>query len=223
MIFIPNKYTKWYFAIINNARTRTNTGYNEQHHITPECFFKNRTRKGPAGQLVGNPEDPSNKVKLTAKEHFICHHLLTKMLADTRPRAQMLKALERMTASNNKHQRYKITARLFQQIRIEAATAHSTLIKGKPSHSKGKKCPNISMAKTGKSIKQPPRTEQHRINLGNSLKGKPAWNKGKTYTNKPYKRLTCPHCGLEGSIANIKRWHNNNCKSIPMGTEVLSK
>ena len=223
MIFIDNKYTKWYFAIINNANTRITSGYTEHHHIIPECFFKNRTRKGPAGWSDGNPEDPSNKIKLTAKEHFICHHLLTKMLAESRPRAQMLKALERMTASNNKHQRYKITARLFEQIRIYAAAAHSTLTKGKPSHSKGKKCPNISLAKTGKSIKQPPRTKQHSINLGNSLKGKPAWNAGKTYTNKSYKRLTCIHCGLEGIVANIKRWHMDNCKSIPMVTVILAK
>lgn len=182
MIFIPNKYTKWYFAIIDNATTRITTCYTEQHHIIPDCFFKNRTRKGPAGWLNGNPEDSSNKVKLTAKEHFVCHHLLTKMIADSRPKAQMLKALERMTASNNNHQRHKITARLFQQIRIEAADAQSTLTKGKP-----------------------------------------AWNKGKTYTNKTYKRLTCPHCGLEGIVTNIKRWHNDNCKLIPMRPKIFSE
>ena len=223
MIFISNKYTKWYFAIIDNATTRITTCYTEQHHIIPECFFKNRIRKGPAGWLNGNPEDSSNKVKLTAKEHFVCHHLLTKMIADSRPKAQMLKALERMTASNNIHQRYKITARLFQQIRIEAAAAHSILTKGKPAWNKGKKCPNISIAKTGKSIKLPPRTKQHLVNLSNSLKGKPAWNKGKTYTNKTYKRLTCPHCGLEGIVTNIKRWHNDNCKLIPMRPKIFSE
>jgi hypothetical protein len=223
MIFIDNKYTHWYYNIIDNAKRRTIDSYTESHHIIPECFFKQRIRKGPAGWVDGNPEDKSNKVKLTAKEHFICHHLLTKMLTENRPKAQMVKALERMTVGNKNHNRYTINARLFEQIRINAAQAHSILVKGKPGHSKGKKCPNISIAKKGKSITLPPRTKEHQDNLNKSLKGKPAWNKGKTYTNKKYKRLTCPHCGIEGIVANIKRWHMDNCKSIPMATVILAK
>lgn len=216
MIFIDNKYTRWYFSIIENAKLRTTSSYTERHHIIPECFFKNRSRNGPAGWVDGNPEDLNNKVLLTAKEHFTCHHLLTKMLANPRPRAQMIKALERMTASNNSHKRHKITSRLFEQIRTDAAVAHSLLTKGKPSHRKGKKCPNISLSKKGKSIKLPPRTKEHQDNINKSLKGRTVWNTGKSYSNKPYKRLVCIHCGIEGIVANIKRWHNDNCKSIPM-------
>ena len=26
------------------------------------------------------------------------------------------------------------------------------------------------------------------------------------------KRLTCPHCGFESNVGNIKRYHNDNCK-----------
>jgi len=222
-MYLDNKYTNWYNNIINNAKTRITTEYTENHHIIPECFFKNRTRKGPAGWLDGNPEDPSNKVKLTAKEHFICHHLLTKMFDNKAARAKMMKGLERMTVSNTDHKRYKITARQFARIRVEAASAQSVLLKGKPGHSKGKKCPAISNAKKGKSIILPPRSKEHQDNIIAALQGKPAWNKGKSYTNKPYKKLICSHCGLEGIAANIKRWHNDNCKLIPVGPKIFSE
>jgi hypothetical protein len=31
-----------------------------------------------------------------------------------------------------------------------------------------------------------------------------------TLKNKP--KVTCPHCGKEGSEAPMKRWHFDNCK-----------
>lgn len=29
------------------------------------------------------------------------------------------------------------------------------------------------------------------------------------------RRITCPHCGKDGNIANIHRWHLDNCKAKP--------
>jgi hypothetical protein len=79
-----SKYTKWYCSIINNALIRAQTkkqakqilGYVETHHIVPKCFFDSKEF------IVEFPEDKNNKnnlVHLTAREHFICHWLLTKM------------------------------------------------------------------------------------------------------------------------------------------------
>ena len=66
MLFIDNKYTRWYYDIINRAQTRAFlTSYSETHHIIPRS-------------LQGNDEQ-NNLVKLTAREHFIAHWLLTKM------------------------------------------------------------------------------------------------------------------------------------------------
>lgn len=65
-VFLVNKYTNWYNAIINRALTREcPTGYVEKHHILPKS--------------LGGSNDISNLVTLTAKEHFIVHHLLVKM------------------------------------------------------------------------------------------------------------------------------------------------
>lgn len=80
-MFIDNKYTKYYYNIINTALARSISPdtYTEKHHIIPESFYIARTRKGIPGWVEGNPNDSTNLVKLTAKEHFICHLLLTKM------------------------------------------------------------------------------------------------------------------------------------------------
>jgi hypothetical protein len=39
--------------------------YYESHHIIPRC--------------MGGTDDPQNLIKLTAREHFLAHHLLTKI------------------------------------------------------------------------------------------------------------------------------------------------
>lgn len=66
MIFLENKYTKWYFDIIEKAKARTeHIGYFEKHHIIPKS--------------CGGSNEVTNLVKLTAREHFICHLLLVKM------------------------------------------------------------------------------------------------------------------------------------------------
>jgi hypothetical protein len=66
MIFIDNKDTRWYFNIINRAKPRHLTEYSENHHIVPKSLGGNNSKE--------------NLVQLTAREHFICHRLLIRML-----------------------------------------------------------------------------------------------------------------------------------------------
>jgi len=60
-----NKYNTWYNNITENAKTRTVEGYVERHHIIPRS--------------LGGLDSKENLADLTAREHFICHWLLTKM------------------------------------------------------------------------------------------------------------------------------------------------
>jgi len=53
-----------------------------------------------------------------------------------------------------------------------------------------------------------PMSEQHKKNL-------------KCHQNNLIK-LTCPHCNKTGQLANMKRWHFDNCKLIPKALVVLS-
>ena len=63
---LEGKYTNWYFNIVNECKANPpESGYTERHHIIP--------------QSIGGGNGESNLVILTAKQHFVCHLLLTKM------------------------------------------------------------------------------------------------------------------------------------------------
>lgn len=55
---------KIYHELINRAKERKLLGYVERHHIIPRC--------------LGGSDEPSNLVKLTAREHYIAHLLLSR-------------------------------------------------------------------------------------------------------------------------------------------------
>lgn len=59
-----NKYLDLYCTIIDNRLNNCFAGYTENHHIIPSSF--------------GGSDDSFNRVDLSAREHFICHYLLTK-------------------------------------------------------------------------------------------------------------------------------------------------
>jgi len=63
MIFIDNKYTRVYYRIVANAKSKTHppNTYLERHHVIPES--------------LGGVNCKENLAKLTAREHFICHWL----------------------------------------------------------------------------------------------------------------------------------------------------
>lgn len=81
-MYLDNKYTRYYYNIINNAKCRVKPeNYTEKHHIIPKC--------------LGGSNDMCNLVSLTAKEHFVVHHLLTKMLLG-KNKSKMITAYWRM-------------------------------------------------------------------------------------------------------------------------------
>lgn len=62
-------------------------------------------------------------------------------------------------------------------------------------------------------------SEELRRRLSESVKGIPRpWvvksNKRRKGTHtKPYRRIKCPYCEVEGIISNMTRWHFDNCKN----------
>lgn len=98
---------------------------------------------------MGGSNQSSNLVKLTGREHFICHWLLTKMTEGTHY-MKMCFALSRMKSSNRMHQRYQseITARVYERMRILNAEHRSTLFTGKKLSDEHRA--KISKAHTGK-------------------------------------------------------------------------
>lgn len=64
---IKNKYYFWYFNLIEKAKNKPEDFlcYTENHHILPKC--------------LGGDDSEENLVKLTLREHYIAHLLLSKM------------------------------------------------------------------------------------------------------------------------------------------------
>lgn len=103
MIFINNKYTRWYYSIIDRATTRSVSGYTEKHHIIPKS--------------LGGSNKTSNLASLTAREHFICHMLLTKMVSG-KHRQKMVHAWWAMsTLKKDCQERYKLNSFQYNIVR----------------------------------------------------------------------------------------------------------
>lgn len=85
-MFKTNKYTKYYFNIITNAKNQVRTkkdSHYENHHIIPKS--------------MGGSNTKNNLVLLTAREHFICHMLLIRMVS-TKDVYRMVNAIRRFKA-----------------------------------------------------------------------------------------------------------------------------
>lgn len=101
-------YRHIYMSIIAHAkseeklgiRIKNNGTYYEAHHILPKSLFQNWAKR------------KSNMVLLTAKEHFFCHQLLTKIW----PSSQMNYALIAFIIRPNAD--YKITSREYERIKV---------------------------------------------------------------------------------------------------------
>lgn len=122
MIFINNKYTQCYYSIITSAQARNSLTetYTERHHIIPKS--------------LGGSNLKDNLVKLTAREHFICHLLLTKM-TEGENKAKMSKAAFMFATASRNQDRYKINSHWYESLRLGSSNAR----KGIAPHNKGKK------------------------------------------------------------------------------------
>ena len=179
MIFIDNKYTKYYYGIINAALARGLTtkkqaklslGYVERHHIIPFA--------------LNGSDSKSNLIYLTAKEHFVCHLLLTKMTVGTAYH-KMNFALNRMITGHKKN-RYVPSSRIYAIVKEQAAESLSVLHKGKKQSAESNK--KRSATQKGKTDHVYVRTDAHRkqasitASINNrKRKGETRVTKGKTY------------------------------------------
>jgi hypothetical protein len=145
-MFIENKYTKWYYAIIYNSKSSDN--YCELHHIIPRS--------------LGGSNDLTNVIKLTAREHFVCHWLLSKMLEGQR-KEKMIYALRLMCKRKLHNER--VTSRVYENTKQLHAATMSKRHKGKTLNQKQKDA--LADANVGRKWTE----EQHKI-MSAKLKGR---------------------------------------------------
>lgn len=206
-LFEPNKYTRCYFLIVSAARQRKPIPslYLEKHHIVPKC--------------MGGTNNPDNIVPLTAREHFICHWLLTKMVVDAHYSYKMKHALGRFVQSSSLQKRntssrhYEIARKAISDARkgrkhtAESREKMSISRKGKPSRNKGrtgwfKQTPEakqrISAANKGKTFAERFGEEGAKTaieKMKSSKRGKPSGMLGKKHSQETIQKLSKPKNG----------------------------
>ena len=224
-MYLQNKYTHWYYNIISTAQSRQIEGYVERHHIIPKS--------------LGGSNEKENLVPLTAREHFICHWLLTKMVDNTNNRMRMLNAFWSMARKNQCQLRYEISGRKYEILKKAITEARSHFNIGNK-FAKGYVRTADHNRKIVESRSWYTRSENTNRKQSETMKEKYASQEyvhaGKTYEdiygkeeaeirknnlkgprgprkNPPGSQelITCPHCGKTGGISNMKRYHFDNC------------
>ena len=165
-------YLKIYNDIINNALVSQRCGYTEKHHIVP--------------QALGGSDSSSNLVELTAREHFVCHRLLTKIHKGD-AKKKMVYAVWAMANLQNAHQeRYLINSKTYSVLREEYAAAISLRLRGKPGHKHSddtKKKLSDSARQRGSTYV---RTPEHNKLMSERLKGN---NKGRSLSDDHKRKI----------------------------------
>jgi len=191
-MYLQNKYSKWYYNIVNRAKSISNaSGYTEKHHIIPKS--------------LGGDDSIDNIVILTAREHFICHLLLPKMLTGVNKRNMSFAiwSMVNRDHSNNK-ERYKVNSHHYQLLKKQVSRALSEL-------------------HTGKTV-----SAEARKNIGDASRGRKSAMKGKHFPEsfgrnvsiaaKNRIPITCEHCNKTVSPCNHSRWHGDNCKLLHLSS-----
>lgn len=161
-------YKRIYETLIANRQGKGRpSGYVEVHHIIPKSF--------------GGSNDPSNLVPFTAREHFVAHRLLAKMY----PNSGMTHAAFKMACVNLTMRRYRVTSRVYEQLRINHAHRVSTdeVAKAKKSlAAKGKKqsAEHIAARTASRQNNGPWLSEETKKKIGEGNAGKIGPWAGKT-------------------------------------------
>lgn len=119
-------YTKIYNKIIFKRRDYPAVGYVERHHILPRC--------------LGGTDEAENLVNVTAREHFICHLLLTRMYEhDIVKHRKMIKSFFMMLVCKSGNQERYISSRQYAKLREQFSKAKSEEQSGSGNSQFGKK------------------------------------------------------------------------------------
>jgi len=214
--FIDNKYKRIYNNLISNIVENRifveNVDY-ENHHILPKS--------------MGGSNDPNNLIKLTLREHFICHQLLTKFTTK-KDRKLMVLAFHtffvfhkwrKATYNKNSRQYANHKKNLLIILRNTSKPSKDVFI------FKNRKTGQTFEGNRQDFIKLSGLTSQEVYNLtSNTLRWAKQW--GIFYKDKgifsyevpikvtPLAPIRCENCDKVCSPGNYSRWHGKNCKSL---------
>lgn len=206
-MYLQNKYTKWYFSIISTAKSRISNDYQyyEIHHILPKS--------------LGGSNQDENLIKLTPKEHFICHLLLTKMTTGKDKRnmnfAFWSMANKRTHTNSTETHNFNINSRSYQIARKNFSIENSITHKGKvlsqetkdkisASH-KGKKLSDEHKSKINPAGRILSQETKDKISQGQ--KGRIGGMTGKSHTAETKSKISNSNKGKTKPPLSLERKH----------------
>lgn len=151
-IISQNKYQIYYNNIIKNAKIRNWTKktaicYTEKHHILPKC--------------LGGDNSELNLVCLTAKEHYVCHKLLTKFYVGI-AKHKMVAAFYKMCVISKDHKNQRFIRSIdYEKYKKLYSESCSVLLKGR-------KNPKVSIANKNRIWKEESKRKISQNNIGKS-------------------------------------------------------
>lgn len=227
-IALPNKYTKWYLAICHRAQIRATSRADaklllpvvEGHHILPKSFN------------LGGLKEPTNIAYLTTEEHFIVHHLATKMFSG-KYHFKMIEALGQFKQGRAANLNAKQIAIIIAAKSSPCSPERKTNISLGRSMTEKLQCPhcnklvdrsNYARWHNDNCRKNPALTaEQLSTMIKNAaISSKKSYEVSKLRgTHKPFVHpvnliITCPHCLFTGSNHGaMMRSHFDRCIKNP--------
>ena len=205
-------YQKIYDSIISNAkhneydrknRKRKKLNTYERHHIIPKC--------------MGGSNHVDNLVYLTPKEHFICHKLLCEIYPDN---DSLRYALWCFVIMKRDTRVYRVSSREYERYRSNHMHMMSVKQKGKSVEERfGTNADKIRLF----SSENNPMTGTNVYEIWVRKYGKDTADQlysdyikknRESKLGKKRARAVCPHCNTETDVANIHRWHMDNCPAI---------
>jgi hypothetical protein len=211
-------YLNRYLKFINSCKLRTYIGYTENHHILPES--------------MGGSNEPSNMIKLSAREHFIAHWMLWKAYQNK----EMTFAFWCMKMNPKGKRAFKLTSKTYSILKEQHSKLQSErnkidnpmfkqTVKDKLRKSKiGTKASEETKLKMSIKRKGIKKSEETKLKMSLSARNKPKNEEHKNNLKGPRPKISGENNPMHGRSAikekNLK-WYTNGLenKFIPEDTQ----
>lgn len=198
-MFKRNRHTQTYNQIVTRARSRElglRDQYYEKHHVIPAS--------------MGGSDADENLVLLTAREHFLCHLLLTRM-TEGRDLIRMNHAFAYMALCHSGTQQRRQTGRWYELARKMAAQQRDPAWGQAIGRArKGKKAAPEAVAKMRASLTGRKLSAEHKRNISLNAPGFSENSRKAMIKVKSKTWIVEKPDGQQLEVTNLKQWCREN-------------